>query len=68
MNLTWLTINCSYSHSSLALPILQQASAHLDGIQWSAVDALTQDAPFDIALQVLELSPDVVAAPMYVFM
>ena len=67
MNLVWLTINCSFSHSSLALPILQQASAHLAGIHWHAVDALTQDSPFDIALQVLECSPDVVAAPMYIF-
>ena len=67
MNLTWLTINSSFSHSSLALPILQQASAHLDGIHWSAVDALAQDSPFDIALQVLDCSPDVVAAPMYIF-
>ncbi len=67
MNLLWLTINCSYSHSSLALPILQQASARLEGIHWDAVDALTQDSPFDIALQVLDRSPEVVAAPLYIF-
>ena len=67
MKLTWLTINCSYSHSSLALPILQQACKHLDRVHWNAVDALNQDDPFEIARQVLDSSPDCVAAPIYIF-
>lgn len=67
LRLSWLTINSSYSHSSLALPILHQFCADVAGVEWRRVDALTQDEPFAVARQVAAQQPDIVAAPLYLF-
>lgn len=65
--LAWLTVNCSYSHSSLALPILHIAAKHVQNLEWNELDALTQDAPATITSRLAEHNPDIVAAPLYIF-
>jgi len=63
----WLTVNSSYSHSSLALPIIHLACKNITGWQWCRYDTLIEDDPAEAALKILQKKPDVVAAPLYLF-
>lgn len=65
--LLWLSANCSYSHSSLALPILQLAAQDVPDLDWLSAEALVQDDPADTALRLAQLYPDILAASLYIF-
>ena len=68
MLLTFLAINSSHSHTSLALPCLHAAArAAVPEWEWRAVAGVTADPPGVLAAQVAESAPDVVAATIYLF-
>ena len=67
MNITWLTINSSYSHSSLALPLVHQAARDVRNCAWTHVSATIKDDPSEICIRILRSSPDVLCAPAYLF-
>ncbi|MBP5673398.1 MAG: radical SAM protein, partial [Victivallales bacterium] len=67
MRLVWLSIQSSYSHSSLALPLLANACADVSGWEWERVDGVLGDDPFDVARQVVAKEPDLVCASLYLF-
>ena len=67
MRLVWLNIQSSYSHSSLALPLLANACANVSGWEWERVDGVLGDDPFEIARLVVAKEPDLVCASLYLF-
>ncbi|MCR4573126.1 MAG: B12-binding domain-containing radical SAM protein [Lentisphaeria bacterium] len=67
MRLVWLSIQSSYSHSSLALPLLANACAGVSGWEWERIDGVLGDDPFDVARQVVAKEPDLVCASLYLF-
>ena len=67
MNITWLTINSSYSHSSLALPLIHQAAREVRNCVWTHVSATIKDDPSEICIRILRSLPDVLCAPAYLF-
>ena len=67
MRLVWLNIQSSYSHSSLALPLLANACANVSGWEWERVDGVLGDDPFEVARQVVAKEPDLVCASLYLF-
>ncbi len=67
MRITWLDLNSSYSHASLALPLLHAACRSTVAAEWAVVSATTGDAPTGIALRVVATQPTVVAATAYLF-
>ena len=67
MNITWLTINSSYSHSSLALPLIHQAARQVQDCAWTHVSATIKDDVSDICIRIAQNSPDVLCAPAYLF-
>ncbi len=67
MHLVWLSVNASYSHSSLALPCLHAASVLGAEAQWREVTATLQDNPWRVVQQLLAPVPDWVAGTVYLF-
>ncbi len=67
MRLVWLNIQSSYSHSSLALPLLANACANVSNWEWERIDGVLGDDPFDVARQVVAKEPDLVCASLYLF-
>lgn len=67
MKLVWLSINCSYSHASLALPLIHAACVDCAGWEWAAVNGVTADDPAELAAQVDALNPDLLCATLYLF-
>ena len=67
MRLVWLSIQSSYSHSSLALPLLANACANVTGWEWDRIDGVLGDDPFDVARQVVAKEPDLVCTSLYLF-
>ena len=67
MRLVWLSIQSSYSHSSLALPLLANACVNVSGWEWDRIDGVLGDDPFDLARQVIAKEPDLVCASLYLF-
>ena len=67
MRLVWLGIQSSYSHSSLALPLLANACANVSGWEWERVDGVLGDDPFESARKVVAKEPDLVCASLYLF-
>ena len=67
MRLVWLSVNSSYSHSSLALPMLHLAAEHLGNWQWECIEATIAEQPGELAVRLFELQPDLVCASFYLF-
>lgn len=63
MKITWLTINSSYSHSSLALPVIHAAVQ--EKYEWTHITATLKDDCADICCRIEET--DVLCAPVYLF-
>lgn len=67
-SLLFLTINSSYSHSSLSLPLLHSASRSFDDIwHWEGMEEITGEDPAFIASAVAEKSPDLLCTALYLF-
>lgn len=67
MKLLWLDLNCSYAHSSLALPALHAQLADNDDVQWTVVHATTGDVAGTAVDAVYACRPDVIAATAWLF-
>ena len=67
MRLVWLAVNASYSHSSLALPLLHAAAGSVPGVDWHAVRGTENEDPIDLADRVSAAAPDVLAASVFLF-
>ncbi len=66
-HLVWLTVNSSYSHSSLALPLLHAACAGIEGWEWSALETTLEADCAEVALEIAEKSCDLLCATLYLF-
>ena len=64
--LVFLTVNCSYSHSSLALPLLHCASCDLPW-EWLRYDMTTGEDIMRAVRSIYALDCDLVAANLYLF-
>ncbi|MBE6291928.1 MAG: DUF4080 domain-containing protein [Bacteroidales bacterium] len=67
MKLLWIDLNCSYSHSSLALPALHAQLMHRNGIEWEVVRTTIGEHPGVVASAISMCHPDVVAATAWLF-
>jgi hypothetical protein len=67
MRITWLAVNASHSHTSLALPLLHAASQERLPATWSVVRATVNDRVSGLLAQVWAQQPDVLAASVYLF-
>ena len=65
--LVWLSVNCSYSHSSLALPLLHAASVGIGGWEWSVLETTLEADRAETALELAARKPDLVCATLYLF-
>ena len=67
-SLLFLTVNSSYSHSSLALPLLHSAAKDLDEMwQWEAMEKVIDEDPMQTASVIAERSPDLLCTTLYLF-
>lgn len=66
MKITWLDVGSSFSHCSLALPLLHASTAHVPA-QWAAVRATIHDSPGPVSFRLWQQRPDVLAAGVYLF-
>lgn len=67
MRIVWLDLNCSYAHSSLALPALHAQVAHHTDVEWEVVRTTTGEAVGTAVEAVYACRPDVVAATAWLF-
>ncbi|MFI3315689.1 MAG: DUF4080 domain-containing protein [Rikenellaceae bacterium] len=66
MNLVWLNINSSYSHSSLAMSAID-ACRRYDNYNWSQVSATINSDIFLITEQLYNANPTVIASTLWLF-
>lgn len=67
MKILWLDLNCSYAHSSLALPALHAQVMHRTDVEWAVVRTTTSEAVGTAVDAVYAHRPDVVAASAWLF-
>lgn len=67
MRIVWLSLNASYAHSSLALPLAHLACRQLPNWEWQVVTATINDDPADIATRLQAAQPDLIGATLYLF-
>lgn len=67
MRILWLDLNCSYAHSSLALPALHAQVMHRKDVEWVVVRATTGEFVGTAVDAVYAYRPDVVAATAWLF-
>lgn len=67
MRLLWLDLNCSYAHSSLALPALHAQVMHRSDVEWAVVRSTTGEAVGAAVDAIFAHRPDVVAATAWLF-
>lgn len=67
MKILWLDLNCSYAHSSLALPALHAQVMHRTDVEWAVVRTTTSEAVGTAVDAVYSHRPDVVAASAWLF-
>jgi len=65
MKLSWLTVNSSFSHSSLALPLVEQAAG--GGAEWSHLVCTINDDVNSVCTKLVALQPDIITATCYLF-
>ncbi len=66
MNLVWLDISASYSHSSLALPAIEACRCG-DAHNWSVVRGTINSDIFPIVEQLHRAKPDMIASTLWLF-
>lgn len=64
--LVWLDLNASYSHSSLALPMIE-AQDNNSSIDWRVVFATLSSDVTTIVSEIVELKPEIIAATAWLF-
>ena len=67
MKILWLDLNCSYAHSSLALPALHAQVMHRTDVEWNVVRT-TPGEPVGVVVDAIHAHrPDVLAATAWLF-
>ena len=67
MKILWLDLNCSYAHSSLALPALHAQVMHRTDVEWAVVRT-TPSEPVGVVVDAIYTHrPDVLAATAWLF-
>ena len=67
MRILWLDLNCSYAHSSLALPALHAQVMHRTDVEWTVVRTTTGEAVGAAVDAIYAQRPDVLAATAWLF-
>ena len=67
MRIVWLDLNCSYAHSSLALPALHAQVMHRTDVVWEVVHTTTGEPVGTAVDAIYAHCPDVVAATAWLF-
>ena len=67
MKILWLDLNCSYAHSSLALPALHAQVMHRTDVEWEVVRTTTGEMVGTAVDAVYTHRPNVVAASAWLF-
>ncbi|MGL5562081.1 MAG: B12-binding domain-containing radical SAM protein, partial [Tannerellaceae bacterium] len=70
INLLWLDINASFSHSSLALPALHAQCQNQEWnrqIEWKSITASINTNLSSVITQILQHQPDIIAATSWLF-
>ena len=67
MRILWLDLNCSYAHSSLALPALHAQVMHRSDVEWTVVRTTSGEQVGTAVDAIHEQHPDVVAATAWLF-
>ena len=67
MKLVWIDLNCSYAHSSLALPALHAQVMGRPDVEWQVVRTTNNEAVGTTVDAVYACRPDVVAATAWLF-
>lgn len=65
--LLFLTVNCSYSHSSLALPLLHSACRELTQWEWLRYDMTSQEDVMEAVRAIASLKCDLLVSNLYLF-
>lgn len=66
MQITWLDINSSYSHSSLALPSIESCKLNSEN-NWSCVSGTINSDIFLITKELFDTKPNVIATTLWLF-
>lgn len=67
MNILWLDLNCSYSHSSLALPAIHAQCNEDSESQWDVVRTTTNIPVVSIVQEIVQKQPDLICATAWLF-
>lgn len=67
MKILWIDLNCSYAHSSLALPALHAQIAENTSIEWVIVSATINENVGSIVDDAYRHKPDIIAATAWLF-
>ena len=67
MRILWLDLNCSYAHSSLALPALHAQVMHHTDIEWRVVRTTTSETVGTAVDAIYTHQPDVIAGTAWLF-
>lgn len=67
MKLLWIDLNCSYAHSSLALPALHAQAMNLPEVEWEVVRTTNNEPTGTIVNTIYSHQPDVLAATAWLF-
>ena len=63
----FLSVNSSFSHSSLALPILHAAAKNIQNWQWTQTECTILSDPATVAIELAAADPDVIGCTLYLF-
>ena len=67
MKILWIDLNCSYAHSSLALPALHAQMASDTSVEWDIVSATINENVGMIVDEIYRRRPDILAATTWLF-
>ena len=67
MKLLWIDLNCSYAHSSLALPALHAQVMNRTDVEWHVVHTTTSEVVGSVVEAIYAQRPDVVCATAWLF-
>ncbi len=67
MKLLWIDLNCSYAHSSLALPALHAQVMNRTDVEWEVVRTTNNEPIGTIVDAICIRQPDVIAATAWLF-
>lgn len=65
--LLWIDLNCSYAHSSLALPAIHAQMPEDAPIEWQMVSATINENLGSVAEKIARQRPDIVAGTLWLF-